>query len=574
LLTNNTLIRFDSASPGTIQSSVAITGLQTGTERVLGIDFRPRTGQLLATTSPTGVAASATLRTYSVNPLTGAATLIGAIPGTVPGAADVRTGYDFNPTVDRIRFVNENNENGRINPNNGTLAGNDTDLTFVPPATGPIVAEAYDRNFDRPNAVGLPTTLYAIDRGSSRLVVQGGINGAGPGGPNGGVISSIGPLGITLTAGSDGGFDVTPSTQNAGLGTALAALTAGGVTGLYNINLATGAATLVGNIGNGASQLADLSIVPDHVVAIGSASGRKSTARLLDAVTGQVRISVQPFGSFQGGVRVAVGDVVRATGSDLGIPDLIVAKNAPGGHIKVFSGVTGQQAAGPLGNFSAFPGFGGTVNVSSGDVNGDGTADVIVVTNGNGGRVKEFSGVDGALLGDFRAYPGFRGEVQVTAADFNNDGRDEIVTVKAGKGFVRVFNADGTAFTSPGFVSSFVAFNTAVGAVSVAAGDVNGDGRAEIVVGSGAGTRGKIRVFSGANGSLLTAFPAFAVGVTCGANVALADVNGDNRFDLRITPGAGKSSKIFNFDLLGNRLGTTAAFGAFLGGTFIAGARY
>jgi FG-GAP-like repeat len=119
-----------------------------------------------------------------------------------------------------------------------------------------------------------------------------------------------------------------------------------------------------------------------------------------------------------------------------------------------------------------------------------------------------------------------------------------------------------------------VAFNAAVGSVSVAAGDVNGDGRADIVVGGGAGTRGTIKVLTNANGILLAAFHAFAAGVTSGANVALADLNHDNRFDIRVTPGAGTSSKIYNFDFLGHPLGRTAAFGAFLGGTSIAGARF
>jgi hypothetical protein len=109
--------------------------------------------------------------------------------------------------------------------------------------------------------------------------------------------------------------------------------------------------------------------------------------------------------------------------------------------------------------------------------------------------------------------------------------------------------------------------------VSVAAGDVNGDGRADFVVGSGAGTRGRIKVFSGVNASLLAAFNAFGPRVTSGAEVALADVNSDNRFDIRVAPGAGKASTIFNFGLMGNSLGTTPGFGAFLGGTAIAGAR-
>src|SRR5262249_10875770 len=157
-------------------------------------------GQLYLTTVPTGVAANALVRTYTVNPLTGAATFVGSIPNTVPGAADVPGGYDFNPTVDRIRVVNVNDENFRINPNNGSLAGDDPTLT---PAGSQIVAKAYDRNFDRANATTIPTTLYGISLATSSLVTQGGINGAAAGGANGGLIAAVGALGVTLDAGTD-----------------------------------------------------------------------------------------------------------------------------------------------------------------------------------------------------------------------------------------------------------------------------------------------------------------------------------------------------------------------------------
>src|SRR4030095_995790 len=88
------------------------------------------------------------------------ATFVGSVPGTLPGAADVPAGYDFNPTVDRIRLAFSNDENGRLNPNNGSLAGDDTNLT--PALTTDIIAAAYDRNLDR-QATGsnnaIPTTL-------------------------------------------------------------------------------------------------------------------------------------------------------------------------------------------------------------------------------------------------------------------------------------------------------------------------------------------------------------------------------------------------------------------------------
>src|SRR5262249_30593881 len=152
----------------------------------------------------------------------------------------------------------------------GSLAGDDPNLTFTAPATGPVIEEAYDRNFDRANANAIKTTLYGIDRGSSRLVVQGGIDGAAAGGANGRAITSLGPLGVTLDASSMAGFDVT---AGPGLGRGFAALTVGGSTGLYSINLATGAATLIGAIGAGTTQVTGLSVVPDSTVIVGTGPG-------------------------------------------------------------------------------------------------------------------------------------------------------------------------------------------------------------------------------------------------------------------------------------------------------------
>ena len=243
----STLVTFDTGTPSAMTPK-PITGLQGGLERVVGIDARPATGELFAITVPLGIVADALVRTYAVDPATGAATLIGSIPGgTVPGARDSATGVDFNPAVDRIRVVNDGNENFRINPNNGSLAGDDPALTYTAPATGPITEVAHDRNV----AVVPPTmapppgqlkTLYAIDVGSDRLVTIGGINSSAPGGPNGGSVSSIGPLGVTVVDTSDAGFDIAPC------GTAYATLTDAAGPSLYTVNLQTGGATAIAPI--------------------------------------------------------------------------------------------------------------------------------------------------------------------------------------------------------------------------------------------------------------------------------------------------------------------------------------
>jgi hypothetical protein len=237
------LATFDTADPSAV--TVRTIGGLEASETAVGLDRRPATGELMLVTVPTGVVANGLVRTYSLDPTTAVATLVGSIPGTVPGAADVPTGVNFNPVVDRIRVVNAGNENFRINPNNATLSGNDTDLTYNAPATGPVTAVAYDRNVapGPPGTLAPPgtlTTLYGIDVGSDRLVTIGGVGGQNPGGPNGGKVDAAGTLGVAVDDNDDAGLDITAG------GTAFASLRVAGVPGLYRVNLAGGTASLIG----------------------------------------------------------------------------------------------------------------------------------------------------------------------------------------------------------------------------------------------------------------------------------------------------------------------------------------
>ena len=233
-----TIVGFNEAAPRAILSDVAVTGLQPG-ESLLGIDFRPANGVLY------GVGSSN--RLYAINPVTGQASPVGsgqfAVPLT-PGAA----GFDFNPTVDRIRFVNQAGQNARLNPDTGAIVDTDT-LTGGIQLDGNLAYRAGDRNFGNPGAAAAAayvnnfagatsTTLFAIDTNLDVLVRQDP--------PNNGVLNTIGSLGID--AGTVLGFDVRSVGGNE---TALAAIEVGGVSSLYNINLTTGQAAIVGQIGDG-----------------------------------------------------------------------------------------------------------------------------------------------------------------------------------------------------------------------------------------------------------------------------------------------------------------------------------
>src|SRR5262249_21913319 len=98
LSTSNQLLTFDSSAPGTLSTPKTITGLQSG-ESLLGLDFRPLTGQLYALGS--------TSRLYVIDPATGAATAVRSNPFAPQLATSGTTGYAFtlDPVADRIRVI-------------------------------------------------------------------------------------------------------------------------------------------------------------------------------------------------------------------------------------------------------------------------------------------------------------------------------------------------------------------------------------------------------------------------------------------------------------------------------------
>jgi hypothetical protein len=260
------LVSFHANNPGHLDSAVALRGLIAG-EKVTSIDFRPATGELFGLTSSN--------RIVSINTASGQTTQLGVPLVTSPQfTANSPGGFDFNPTVDRLRLVDAANDNVRFNPltyapvdSDGNAAnGNTPDTSLAYIATDPnvgmdpnIVGSAYDRN---DNDGGIATTLWGIDSTLNNLVRQGAVDGnaadtAGGGSPNGGLLTTIGSLGVDPT--DQVGFDIIDQgTQGKGAALAVMQIQGETVSKLFSINLTAGltnqpagGATLIGTVGGG-----------------------------------------------------------------------------------------------------------------------------------------------------------------------------------------------------------------------------------------------------------------------------------------------------------------------------------
>lgn len=263
LLNNNSIVRFDSATPGTTTAAVAVQGLAAG-EGVRGIDYRPLDGRLYGVVSQADGSGARVVRinqftgaTLAVAPLASNAANDILLPGVTPVTIGRVNGIDFNPVPDLLRLVGDGEQNLRINAG-GRVAGGpagstaiDGALNFggVADSTLNVISAAYT-NPDNDPATG--TTLYTLDSVSDELFIQAP--------PNAGTQSMGQSLGVNAVGAV--GFDI------AGADFALAsfATSRSSLTELFAIALATGQATSVGFIGGqdllGSLKIADIAIAP------------------------------------------------------------------------------------------------------------------------------------------------------------------------------------------------------------------------------------------------------------------------------------------------------------------------
>ena len=225
------------------------------------------------------------------------------------------------------------------------------------------------------------------------------------------------------------------------------------------------------------------------------AGAAPGSAPMLQAIR-QDGSNIFTFAAFDAGMRkgvnVAIGDL---DGDGRGE---IVAGSGPGaaGHVRVLD-ATAHEVLAPGGFFPYDKTFLGGVNVAVGDIDGDGKDEIVTSPGPTGGpRVMIWSG-QGALLGDFFAFENAAtAGLNIAVADFDGDGKAEIAAALAADApaYVRVFSGFSGARTA-----EFLAINGGFsGGLNLAAGDLDGDGKAEIIAAPAGGGGPHVHAFDGA----------------------------------------------------------------------------
>jgi len=322
----------------------------------------------------------------------------------------------------------------------------------------------------------------------------------------------------------------------------------------------------LGQMGRGrlniASAINDVSLqLNDKVsrIIVAPAASSSQPIKILDT-KGKKISEFYAFGiNFPAGINVASGDL-----DNDGSPE-IVAVPEKGGQsaVKIFN-YQGKL----VGQFIAWnKSFNAGLRVAVGNVDNDKAGEIIVATGtGVSSEIKVFS-AQGVLKYKFKPYAaGFRGGVNLAVGDIDGDGLAEIVTGAGSNGgpHVRIFSGQGK------LKGQFMAYeNNFRGGVQVAVGNIDYGAKAnqaEIIVAPGAGRSPEVRIFRG-NGRRVNAFQAFNSNFQLGVSVSMSDLNSDGLPEIIAAAGTGGAPQIRAFNALGELRESWYAYNqSFLGG--------
>ena len=294
-------------------------------------------------------------------------------------------------------------------------------------------------------------------------------------------------------------------------------------------------------------------------------AGSLPNVRIFDVTTGVEALKLLAYEtSYRAGVRIAIGDI-----NGDGFDDIVTATRTGTGRIRVFDGLTHERInVGALSQINAFTGKQASgAYVALSDVNGDGRLDIIAGSGLGGGTMKAFNGVNASLLQTETPFGAkYKGGIRVAGGDVNGDGRGEIITGQGSLGSkVKVFftgkgpdpiEFDGSSGTAPHLRDG----------VFLATGDTTGDGIAEIIIGrgrTGSSAQASVGIFhiSGSTATEIKTIPLSNSTYRFGARVAATDINFDGIADIVVGAGPIGNSKVQILDgVTGNEISSLTAF--------------
>jgi hypothetical protein len=291
-------------------------------------------------------------------------------------------------------------------------------------------------------------------------------------------------------------------------------------------------------------------IVTRYVLAGSDASPGITSEIQAFTTAGKLTYTLTPFGvNYTSGYRVAVTDF-----NGDGVEDFIVAPGPGGGStVEVLNG------ANPTSVLASFTPYGANYNsgfyLAGGDFNNDGFGDVVISPD-KGAVAEPVVAFDGAgahpqIFSYFPFGNSYKSGVSIALGDVNGDGFLDLVSGQLTTGSkvqVNLNTGTGLLVTNSIFRTIGSAMPSGYnGGVYVAAGDLNGDGKADVIVGSNTsfGHESVVRAYSGSNNALLYNFIPFTT-YTLGVRVAVDDLDGDGKADLLISPAKASTGTLFS----------------------------
>jgi hypothetical protein len=332
------------------------------------------------------------------------------------------------------------------------------------------------------------------------------------------------------------------------------------------------------------------SVVTTFTITVGDGSAGSATDSTASVVTTDTLVNIGPVASEGNNVKIftrsgspietltpfgprAQTSVIMGDVTGDGIPDLVVATTRGGAQVKVYDGVTGQQV-------STFNPYGTSytagVNVAVGDVKGTGHQDLIVGPGGANKRVKVIDPSNGSLVASFFPFPtkypthNYTAGVRVAAGDLAGTGKAEVIvgTAPPQRGYAEVWGFNGSSMVPTGQKSS-----VAGEGVFLATEKLPTSGHADLIVGSDVltapGSQAGLFVLDGVTFNAVTSLPAsnpalsvFSNGNAESVRLGVRDVTGKGAPNILVATGAGATQEVRVFDFTGGGLTLDETFSA------------